>query len=91
MDNCPKCNVSFIGDPIPDNIKKHYSGTHWRRDIGIDGGYIGIYDGIVAFKCPDCNHEFPRDNSGWAKSLFEKYQKVCNGEEIEEFDPFKIR
>lgn len=33
--------------------------------IGIDGGYMGIYDGIVAFRCPDCGHECPRNKSEW--------------------------
>ena len=80
MNNCPKCKVSWIGEPIPDDIKEHYSGTHWRREIGIDGGYMGIYDGIVALKCPDCKEEFPRGNSKWALELFEKYQEYCRGE-----------
>lgn len=74
-DNCPKCNVSFQGEPIPKDIAEHYSGTHWRREIGIDGGYIGIYDGVVAYMCPDCKHLFPRSNCNWGKSLFDKYMK----------------
>lgn len=78
MDNCPKCNFNFIGDPIPDDIKEHYSGTHWRRDIGIDGGRMGIYDGLVAFKCPDCAHEFPLNGSSWALEMFKRYQKEKN-------------
>jgi hypothetical protein len=76
MDNCPKCNVSFIGEEIPDENKKYYSGTHWRRDIGIDGGYVGIYDGIVALKCPDCSHEFPRSNHPMDIEMFNKYKAI---------------
>ena len=53
MDNCPKCNSSWIGDKIPDDLAEHYTATHWRREIGIDGGLMGIYDGIVALRCPD--------------------------------------
>ena len=79
IDNCPKCGVSFIGDPIPEDIVEFYAGTHWRREIGIDGGYMGIYDGIVAFKCPDCGHEFPRSRDSWGLSIFKKYK----GEEYE--------
>jgi hypothetical protein len=73
MDNCPKCKVSWIGEPIPEDIAHHYSGTHWRREIGIDGGMLGIYDGIVALKCPDCKNLFPQNDSEWAKSMFYEY------------------
>ena len=54
LDNCPKCKVSLIGDPIPEDIVKDYSGTHWRREIGIE--YPERYDGIWEWKCPDCGH-----------------------------------
>jgi len=76
MDNCPKCNASWIGGKIPDDIAHHYDGTHWRREIGIDGGYMGIYDGIVAYRCPDCGEEFPRSNAPWALEIFEKYKEL---------------
>ena len=76
MDNCPKCKSNWLGESIPQNIAHHYYGTHFKREIGIDGGYIGVYDGIVALKCPDCSEEFPRDNSKWALNLFDKYKKV---------------
>jgi hypothetical protein len=74
MDNCPKCKVSWIGEKIPDDIVHHYSGDgYWRREIGIDGGRMGIYDGIVAIQCPDCKEEFPRNTSSWALEMFDKY------------------
>jgi len=76
MDDCPKCGVSWIGDEIPENIRHHYSVTHWRKEIGIDGGMLGIYDGIVAIRCPDCGEEFPRSNAPWALEMFQKYKKV---------------
>lgn len=79
IDNCPDCGVSFIGDPIPEDMVKHYAGTHWRNEIAIDGGYMGIYDGIVAHKCHECGHEFPRNRSKWAISLFKKYKEKCDG------------
>lgn len=79
MNNCPKCNVSLQGDPIPKDLQDLYLASHYGRQIGIDGGYMGIYDGIVAIRCPDCDHEWPRDNSGWAKEMFEKYQKAKHG------------
>ena len=76
VDNCPNCKISFIGEAIPKDIAQYYSGSHWRREIGIDGGLIGIYDGTVAYKCPDCGHEFPRDNSKWALEIFNKYKNI---------------
>lgn len=82
-DNCPKCNTSFIGDPIPEYIVHHYSGTHWRREIGIDAGYMGLYDGIVAYLCPDCKHEFPIGDSALAMDLFRRYKdKIKNNKEF---------
>lgn len=82
MNNCPKCKSSWIGDKIPDDIAHNYYGTHWRREIGIDGGRMGIYDGVVAYRCPDCGEDFPRDNSKWALELFEKYKKLTKGNPV---------
>jgi len=81
-DNCPKCGVSFIGEEIPEKSKKFYGkATHWRREIGIDGGYIGVYDGIVAWRCPDCKHEFARGPGQWAQELFNKYKEAIKNEQ----------
>jgi len=76
MDNCPKCNASFIGDPIPEEMLEHYSGTHWRKDIMIDGDEMGIYDGCVAMRCHECSHEFPRGDSKVALIMFDKYKRL---------------
>lgn len=73
MDNCPKCGASFIGDPIPEELLDSYSDTHWRRSIGIDGYFLGIYDGQVATKCPDCGAEFPVSQHPVHLEMFEKY------------------
>lgn len=81
MDNCPKCNSSWVGEEIPKDQQEWYHGTHWRRDIGIDGGFLGIYDGIVCIKCPDCGEEFPRNGSHWALEMFNKYKEVT-GEKV---------
>ena len=79
MDNCPNCGASFIGGPIPEDIREHYaSATHWRREIGIDGELLGIYDGVVAIRCPDCAHEFPQNGSKWALEMFDKYINMKN-------------
>jgi len=56
-DNCPHCGVSLIGAEIPDEHKKYYSGTHFRREIG---KYDWDLDMIVAWICPDCQKEWPR-------------------------------
>lgn len=82
---CPHCKTSLLGEPISqDYIDKGYyhKGSYWKREIGIDGGYMGIYDGIVAFQCPDCNKEFPRENSKWGKMLFERYKKYLKNEKM---------
>lgn len=78
MDNCPKCNSSWIGEEIPEEYRKYYgSATHYRRDILIDGGFLGIYDGGVAIRCPDCQEEFPRGNSQWSLEMFTQYKNIC--------------
>lgn len=76
MDNCPKCKSSWIGGEIPESIRRHYSPPYvWKREIGIDGGYIGVYDGVVAYRCPDCDEEFPVSDSVWAMEMFNKYKE----------------
>lgn len=56
-DNCPKCSTSFFGDPIPKDIREHYSPPYyWRRELGIE--ILGRYDGISEWKCPDCGYRW---------------------------------
>lgn len=76
MSNCPHCGANWQGEPIPDDIAHHYAGTHWGREIGIDGGRLGIYDGVVAYLCPDCGETSPRNNSAWAAEMYEEYLAV---------------
>jgi Zn-finger nucleic acid-binding protein len=53
IDNCPHCGVSLIGDPIPEDIRHHYSPPYyWRREIGIE--YPEKCDGVWEWQCPDC-------------------------------------
>ena len=55
FDNCPKCNASLIGDPIPKKSQKFFGGkTHFRREIGYE--FPELYDGVWYFKCPECPH-----------------------------------
>lgn len=63
--NCPHCNISLLGEPIPKEYGEAYSGTHWKREIGIE--YPEKYDGIWHFKCPDCGGTF-----GGVEAIFKK-------------------
>ena len=82
MNNCPKCKSDWTGEEIPEKNRHYYGGaTHYKRDILIDGGFLGIYDGAVAIKCPDCGEEFPRNGSHWAMEMFNKYKEVT-GEKV---------
>lgn len=58
-DHCPHCNASLIGEPIPEDIRHHYSATHWRREIGIERPEH--YDGVWEWACPDCNKTWPSE------------------------------
>lgn len=90
MDGCLKCKSSWLGKPIPEEHREEYYGgkTHFKREIGIDGGYMGIYDGIVALMCPDCKEYFPCSNSSWALEMFDKFMNPEKRDE--DFDPFKF-
>lgn len=74
MDNCPNCNVSLKGGLIWDTFFKQYEDEaeadriaemygatrttgHWGRKIGL---YCMDRDRTVAWKCPDCDHEWGR-------------------------------
>lgn len=79
MNNCPKCSSNWIGGEIPKEIAEHYVGTHWKREIGIDGGSLGIYDGVVAYQCPDCKEYVPRGKGPLAQDMFNKFMEKTNG------------
>ena len=55
---CPSCGASDLGDPIPENIREHYSGTRWRKHVGIEDSTI--YDGISWWRCWSCKHIWKR-------------------------------
>jgi hypothetical protein len=56
-DKCPKCSADFDGGDIPLNIRQHYSPPYrWNRAIGISDP---DKDRLVAWRCPDCRHEWP--------------------------------
>lgn len=58
-DNCPACNASLIGAPIPEeNRHLHAPGsTHYYRVIGL---YDRKKDRTTHWKCPDCGHTWER-------------------------------
>lgn len=58
LDNCPKCNISLIGEEIPEKDKRHFSSTHFRKEIGIEDPMV--YDGVSWYMCPDCRHVWKR-------------------------------
>ncbi len=72
-ENCPACAASFVGKPIPKALQWDGGGTHYSRVIGMDGGYAQIYDGVVAYKCPDCGHYFATGDASWHIDVFEKF------------------
>lgn len=56
-DRCPKCGADLRGETIPEDQREAYGGaTHVIRKIG-----IVAYDRIVAWRCPDCGSEWPRN------------------------------
>lgn len=54
--NCPHCDVSLLGEPIPVKDLHHYGrSTHFKREIGI---YDWDKDRTVAYRWPDCQKEW---------------------------------
>jgi hypothetical protein len=58
---CPVCGTSWVGDPIPEALRKDYGvdATHYSRLI-----LIKIWDGspgIKRYECPDCHTRW----DGW--------------------------
>lgn len=61
MSPCPKCQASLQGEPIPLAQQEAYGGvTHFDRRIAV---YDRDLDRTMAWKCPDCGHEWPRKAS----------------------------
>ena len=47
---------------------------HWQRRFGIE--VRGVYDGILIWKCPDCNHMWPRFGKGTTQMLHTKAMEI---------------
>jgi hypothetical protein len=76
VEHCPHCDANLQGKEIPKESQHMYGATHFSRMIGIDGGRMGIYDGVVAWLCPDCDETYPRGDSTWAKEMYDKYKNI---------------
>lgn len=67
-DFCPHCGVSLQGDSIPEESQHLYGdSTHFRREIGIE--IRGLYDGVVLWRCPDCNKTWNRFEGKFGREL----------------------
>lgn len=57
MDTCPNgCDLTYT-DP-------YGSDAHYSRMIGIE--VQSVYDGVIAWHCPDCGTIWPREGFEWA-------------------------
>ena len=54
--NCPHCTITLLGDVIPEDIREHYAGNYWKREIGIVD--LNKYDGVYYYECPDCKGQW---------------------------------
>jgi hypothetical protein len=80
-DNCPHCSVSLQGDPIPEKHLPVFNAldakpgdygwvTHFRREIGVE--VLGGYDGVLYWKCPDCDGVWHRWGSPAMRAAAER-------------------
>ena len=62
-DTCPSCKTDLRGEPIPAEHQHHYGeATHFSNCIGIE--VQGVYDGVLYWMCPVCNHRWHRFPEG---------------------------
>ncbi|MED4532935.1 hypothetical protein [Metabacillus fastidiosus] len=71
---CPYCNADLQGEPIPKDQQKYYKATHFTRKIGMTTVEA---DGILTWKCPDCEEE-------WDK--YKKFTEIIEKEGNEQLD-----
>ena len=58
LENCPECGANWVSGIIPEKYRYLYSEPYfYSRVIGVE--LLG-QDRIDHWRCPDCNHKFPR-------------------------------
>ena len=58
LENCPNCNSNWVDSIIPEQYRENYSPPYfYSRVVGVE-----LLDGdrVDHWRCPDCNHKFPR-------------------------------
>lgn len=56
---CPACHADLTEKEIPAEHRQYYGdATHFVRTIG-----IYAFDRTIAWKCPDCEHTWPREGN----------------------------
>lgn len=54
--NCPHCEISLLGEEIPDESKPFYAGNFFKKEIGVE--IPELYDGDWYYRCPECGGEW---------------------------------
>lgn len=58
-DQCPFCEESLQGEPIPEESRHLYGGkTHYSLRITVQ--ITGVYDGGLYYQCPSCGFAWNR-------------------------------
>ena len=61
-ESCPKCQKSFQGEPIPEDVRERlgYTSTHYSNLLcGITQGR----DRVTHYQCPFCGLVWPREGA----------------------------
>ena len=71
LSHCPHCASSQQGEKIAEKHLHYYNGlTHYSRTIGVN--ILGAYDGVLFWKCPDCNFAWQR----WSEGTFQHARAI---------------
>ena len=70
---CPHCGANWDG--------REEANVVYGRQTGIDGSRFGVYDGLVAWKCPDCDQYSPVNESPLSLELFYEFLDVMQDED----------
>jgi hypothetical protein len=60
FERCPQCKRSFRGELIPPDQRHLFGGARFfSTKAGIEDPEV--YDGVIRWRCPYCDHEWPRE------------------------------